>query len=418
MGKSILIIGGGGREHTIGWKLIQSARVSKLYFAPGNAGTATIGENIPIDPANVTGLIHVARKHQIDVTVVGTEAALAAGIVDRFAKEGLAVFGPTQAAARLETSKVWATQFMKRHGLPCPVSETFHDIQKAIAYAEQLKGNCVVKADGLCQGKGVFVCSSPDEAKKALWAIMVEKVFGEAGRRVVIQEKLAGREVSVMAFCDGNRAIPLVPASDYKRIFDGNRGLNTGGMGSIAPANLNKKVLKKIHTLLRQTITSMKKEGLPYRGVLYGGIMLVGDKPYILEYNCRFGDPETQAQLPLLASDLFSIIAAAARGKLTPSMVRWKKKHAVCVVAAARGYPGAFSNGKVISGFEKVTKDKDTVVFHAGTIADNGTIKTNGGRVLGVVAIADSRPTARRKAYAGIQKISFSGMQYRKDIAK
>ena len=412
MKKSILIIGGGGREHAIGWKLKQSPEVGMLYFAPGNAGTAAIGENIAIDAGNVSKLFRFAKKKKIDLTVVGTEAALAAGLVDRFARDGLAVFGPTKNAARLETSKVWATQFMKRHALPCPQSEVFDDVDAAISYAQHLGGNCVVKADGLCQGKGVFICSTVLDAKKALWAIMVEKVFGPAGNRVVIQEKLTGREVSMMAFCDGKKAVPLISASDYKRIFDGDRGLNTGGMGSVAPAKLEEKISKKIHRLLNKTVQSMKKEGFPYRGLLYAGIMLVGSEPYILEYNCRFGDPETQVQLPLLTSDLFPILSSAAVGTLKPTQVTWAKKSAVCVVAAAAGYPGAFSNGKIIKGL-----DTNMMVFHAGTISEGDIVRTNGGRVLGLVGVAQSRAGARKKAYVGVKKISFTGIQYRKDIA-
>lgn len=411
MKRTVLIIGSGGREHAIGWKLKQS--VDTIYFAPGNAGTSMIGENVPIDPIEVGKLVRFAKQHKVSLTVVGTEAALAAGLVDRFARAGLLVFGPTRNAARLETSKVWATKFMKRHTLPCPKSEVFDHVDDAISYAEQLAGVCVVKADGLCQGKGVFICDSVDDAKKALWAIMGEKVFGEAGKRVVIQEKLNGREVSMMAFCDGTRAIPLVAAADYKRIFDGNCGLNTGGMGSVAPVPLGSALRKNIYELLGKTILAMKKEGFPYRGVLYAGIMIVGSVPYILEYNCRFGDPETQVQLPLLQSDLFSILTAAAGGTLTPRMVHWKRKHAVCVVAAARGYPGAYSNGKVIDGLTNI----NTTVFHAGTVLEDGDVITNGGRVLGVVAMGQSRALARKKAYADIKRISFSGMQYRKDIA-
>jgi phosphoribosylamine---glycine ligase len=417
MKKSVLIIGSGGREHAIGWKLAQASDIGTIYFAPGNAGTASIGKNISIDPTNIQKLLTFAKKNHVFLTIVGTEVALEAGIVDKFARAGLTVFGPTQKAAKLETSKVWATEFMKRHHLPCPRSEVFKNIDYALAYAEQLDGKCVVKADGLCQGKGVYVCNSVDEAKKALWAIMVEKVFGKAGAQVVIQEKLVGWEVSMMAFCDGTRAIPLVAASDYKRIFDGDRGLNTGGMGAIAPVSLPAVVQKKIYSLLTKTVASMKKEGMPYKGILYAGIMMVGNTPYILEYNCRFGDPETQVQLPLLSGDLLAILTAAVKGRLTHGLVGWKRKHAVCVVAAAKGYPGAYSNGKTIQGVGNVF-EHGAMVFHAGTVLENNQVKTNGGRVLAVVATGASRSQARTIAYNNIKKISFSGIQFRKDIGK
>lgn len=413
MKKTVFLIGNGAREHAIGWKLRQSPLVGNLYFAPGNGGTLILGENVAINPTDVAKLVRFAKQTKVDLTVVGPEAALAVGLVDQFRKEGLAVFGPTKEAARLETSKVWATEFMSSHDLPSPVSRAFARLDEALEYAETLGGNCVVKADGLCQGKGVYVCNTVEEAKQALWAIMKQRVFGDAGRRVVIQEKLYGREVSVMAFCDGIRAIPLVAAQDYKRVFDHNQGLNTGGMGSLAPANISPSIIKKIHVLLTCTVRAMKHEGLPYRGILYGGMIIVEDTPYFLEYNCRFGDPETQVQLPLLKSDLFPILYAAAAGNLKPSMVRWRSKSAVCVVAAAKGYPGAYVNGKVIRGLDNLV---DAQIFHAGTIREHAQVKTNGGRVLGVVATGKTISDARKKAYRGIKNISFTGMHYRRDI--
>lgn len=412
---SILIIGGGGREHAIGWKLKQSPQVGTLYFAPGNAGTGVIGENVAIDPTNVTKLMQFAKRKKIDFTVVGPDAALAAGITDRFRACGLMIFGPSQKAARLETSKVWSTMFMKRHRLPCPRSEVFDTVKPALSYVIQLKGNCVVKADGLCQGKGVFVCSSVAEAARALKVLMTKKQFGDSGSSVVIQEKLVGQEVSVMAFCDGTRTIPLVAAQDYKRIYDGNRGPNTGGMGGVAPAAVGVPILKEIHALLTRTVLAMKQESLPYHGILYGGMMIVGGTPYFLEFNCRFGDPETQAQLPLLETDLYPILHACATGSLKSNLVRWSQKNAVCVVAVSKGYPGDYVTGYVINGSNTV---ENAYVFHAGTVGDSGRMKTNGGRILGVVALGVSQEQARKIAYDGMEKISFRGMQFRNDIGK
>lgn len=408
---SVLVVGSGGREHAIGWKLRESPAVGEIYFAPGNGGTEDLGENVGIAPTELAKLMRFAKEKKIDLTVVGPEAALAVGLVDRFMKENLTVFGPTRAAARLEASKVWATRFMKRHGLPLPKSQIFDDFDKALLYARQLSGNCVIKADGLCQGKGVFVCDSVSEAGQALSLLMKGRVFEDAGKRIVIQEKLVGQEVSVMAFCDGSRAVPLITAQDYKRVFDDNRGPNTGGMGSIAPSRISPAIIKEVHMLLTRTVKAMKQEGLSYRGILYGGMMIVGNTPYFLEYNCRFGDPETQVQLPLLKSDLFLILYAAASGNLKPSMVRWSRNAAVCVVATSKGYPGAFSTGKAIDGL-----DTRALVFHAGTTKDENRIKTTGGRVFGVVSTGATIDQARKKAYHGIKNISFSGMHYRRDI--
>lgn len=417
MKQSVFIIGSGGREHAIGWKLQQSPLVGKLYFAPGNGGTQEIGQNLLIDPTDVDKLVQFAKSKKIDLTVVGPEATLAAGLTDRFLKEGLKVFGPTQAAARLETSKAWATEFMERHNLPCPKSRIFDQRKEAAKYIQQLRGICVVKADGLCQGKGVYVCHSVDEAKKALYTLMTKKVFGEAGNRIVIQQLLTGQEVSMMAFCDGEKAVPLVAARDYKRIHDGNKGPNTGGMGAIAPPHISSKILNKIHALLHKTVRAMKSENVPFKGILYGGMMIVDETPFFLEFNCRFGDPETQVQLPLLASDFYTILENCVKGNLKPSEVSWSSNIAVCVVAASKGYPERSSKGDVINGLKKSQIHKNTVVFHAGTVQKENMLKTNGGRVLGVVGIGKTQKLARKYAYDRMKNISYSGIQYRKDIS-
>jgi phosphoribosylamine--glycine ligase len=419
MKKNILIIGAGAREHTIGWKLLQSSDVGKLYFAPGNAGTRLIGENVAIKLEDIEGQLQFAKTHDIDFTIVGSEAPLELGIVDLFEREGLHIFGPTQKAALLETSKAWASDFMKRHAIPVPQFRIFDNPKDALRYVEKMEGNCVVKADGLCQGKGVYVCSSMDEAHIAIEELMVKKIFGKSGSRVVIQEKLIGKEISMMAFCDGASAIPLIAAQDYKRIYDGDQGPNTGGMGSVAPANrVSPTLFKKIHRLLTLAVESMREEGVPYHGILYAGVMVVGEDAYIIEFNCRFGDPETQVQLPLLGSDLLPIVEACANGTLTPSLVSWEQKSAVCVVVASGGYPREFETGKIIKGITETTDEGEVLVFHAGTIYEDDQVKTHGGRVLSIVATGESVAQAREKVYRYLQSgISFERAYYRGDIA-
>jgi phosphoribosylamine---glycine ligase len=416
MKKNILIIGSGAREHVIGWKLLQSGDVGRLYFAPGNGGTRSIGENISIGLADCEGLLRFAKDKAIDLTIVGSEAPLEAGLVDIFTQNGLKVFGPTRGAARLETSKAWASDFMARHGLPCPKYRVFDVASEALSYVKKVKGDCVIKADGLCQGKGVFVCSTFPEAQTAIETLMVKKVFGKSGERVIIQEKLNGKEVSMMAFCDGERAVPLIAAQDYKRIYDGDLGSNTGGMGAVAPANRVRPTLfKKIHRLLTLAVDAMKEEGLPYTGILYAGIMVTESGVYILEFNCRFGDPETQVQLPLLESDLLAVVQACTEGRLDASLVRWQTGVAVCVVLASEGYPGTYLTGKTIQETGEV--GGDVTVFHAGTALVKGSMQTHGGRVLSVVAIGSSLTVARESVYRYIKSsVSFDGMYYRKDI--
>jgi phosphoribosylamine---glycine ligase len=415
--RTILIVGSGGREHAIGWKLVQSKYIKKIYFAPGNGGTSTVGENIPIASDDVDKLLHFVKTRNVDCTIVGPEIPLSLGIVNRFTAEKQPIFGPTKEAARLETSKVWAEKFLKRNGLPHPRSQTFNDPASALAYCKKLNGNVVIKADGLCQGKGVFVCNNIDNTETAIRSLMVKKIFGSAGEKIIIQEKLIGKEISVMAFSDGLRVVPLIPASDYKRLKDGNRGPNTGSMGSMAPScNATTVQLKQIHQILSKTVQCMNKEGNRYNGVLYAGVMIAQGKPYILEFNCRFGDPETEVQLPLLKSDLFRIIESCIAGSLSARLVTFKKQVCVCVVLASHGYPGHYLKGVLINGLRTDKQDR-VIVFHSGTKKELSVIKTAGGRVLGITAYGQSIEKARQRVYAHIGKqILFIGMQYRKDI--
>lgn len=414
--KTVLIIGSGGREYALGWKIKQSPVVEKIYFAPGNGGTKDLGENIPIKVEAVVDLLHFAQENQIGLTVVGPEVPLALGIVDEFIKKGLRIFGPTKAAAQLETSKTWAIRFMQENGIPHPISEFFRDVSSALNYIRKLKGRCVVKADGLAAGKGVFVCNNIAGAKKSIKDIMIDKVFGEAGNTLIIQEKLVGREVSVRVFCDGKIAIPIVPAQDYKRAFDHDLGPNTGGMGAFAPASLSPRLLKKMHQLLQLTIERMNEKNMPYIGVLYGGFMIVENEPYVLEFNCRMGDPETQVQLPLLSSDVVLIMEACIDGKLRSEMVEFSHEACVCVVLAAEGYQGKYEKGVPIYGLDA---QNGIMTFHAGTEFNNGKLVTSGGRIVGIAAKSSSMQDARDKVYSVIgNPIHFEDMQYRSDIGK
>lgn len=415
--RDILIIGSGGREHALGWKLKQSTRVRSLYFAPGNGGTAQIGTNVAIAVEDIDALLKFAKSKQIGMTIVGPEAALAKGIVDAFENERLKIFGPSLSAAKLETSKAWALEFMDRHGILHPYSKVFDIYADAVDYAEKQNGKCVIKADGLAQGKGVFVCHSIEESIDALDEIMIKKTFGFAGDRVVIQELLIGREVSAMAICDGTTALPLIFAQDYKSAYDGNKGPNTGGMGSIAPApNMTSTLTKKIHRLLSLIVEGMRKEGKLYKGVLYVGIIVADEDLYVLEFNCRFGDPETQVQLPLLQNDLLDLFDASINERLFKEAIRFSLQSAVCVVLVSDGYPGSYKTGYEIFGIDDEVEN--TLVFQAGTKMHEGKVVTNGGRVLGITGTGSTLRQARQAAYARTEKIRFTGKQYRGDIAR
>ena len=413
----ILVIGNGAREHTIAWKLGLSPRVDSIFVAPGNAGTATLGTNLAIDAADTPGLLVAARQYGVDLTVVGPEGPLASGIVDWFREERLAVFGPTQAAARIESSKAFAKDFMQRHHIPCAESTTFDSYTEAHRFMQSREGPVVVKADGLAAGKGVTMAATRDEAISALDASMNRRVFGEAGGVVVIEELLEGPEVSVFAFTDGRHLSPLVAACDYKRAQDGDRGLNTGGMGSYGPPEFwTAELAEQIEgTIFTPTVRGMVEEGCPYAGVLYGGLMLTRNGPKVIEFNARLGDPETQVVLPRLGSDLADVMLAMAEGDLTKTQIHWSDEACVGVVVASGGYPGDYDTGFPITGLDRASEQ--ALVFHAGTRVLEGEVVTGGGRVLTVVGRGASVAEARERAYNAVRHVEFQGAYYRTDIA-
>lgn len=412
---NILVVGSGGREHSLSWKLSSSSKCEKVFTAPGNGGTSN---NISISTENLDDLATFAKENDC-FTVVGPEAPLADGIVDKFTKMNLKIFGPTSQAAHLESSKIWAKEFMKRNNIPTAKFEIFDDSQKAQDYVNSLDYNVVVKADGLAAGKGVIVCSSKDEAISAINAILVKKTFGDAGNRIVVEERIDGIEASYIALCDGNIAIPMATSQDHKRIYDDDKGPNTGGMGAYSPTPIVDEALaKKIQEqVIDKTVQSMKKEGIPFRGFLYAGIMIKDGEPFVLEYNVRMGDPECQPITMRMDFDLYEYLLASSEGRLSDlPLPSWKKQSAVCIVLASEGYPELYSKGEEIKGLESI---QDGVqVFHAGTKKDNGKILTNGGRVLGITALGDTLESAISNAYSAVDKISWPHKFYRKDIGK
>lgn len=417
---TLLILGSGGREHALAWKLAQAPEVERVFVAPGNGGTATEPrcQNVALDPTDCARLIAFARERGVDFVVVGPEAPLAAGAVDAFAAAGIPAFGPTAAAARIEASKAFARGFMARHGIPSPRYRTFTDYDEAAAFLRNAEFEVVVKASGLAAGKGVIVPDGRDEALEAVAAILLDRRFGAAGDEVVIEERLAGPEVSVLAFCDGEQLAMMPLAQDHKRVFDQDRGPNTGGMGAFAPADLLAPgELAAVEAgILRPTLAGLAAEGTPFRGVLFAGLMLTAAGPKVLEFNCRFGDPETQALLPLLDADLLPILQACTQGRLDPATVRWRQQTAVCVMAAAPGYPGDYARGARIDGLEAAGRLPGVKVFHAGTAPAGGEVVTNGGRVLAVTATGADLSQARASAYQAVASIRFEGMHYRRDI--
>jgi phosphoribosylamine--glycine ligase len=415
----ILVIGAGGREHAIVWKLSQSKVVDKIYCIPGNAGISEVAECLEIESKDISALLDFVKYEWIDLTVVGPEDPLAKGIVDVFQKEGRRIIGPTQAGAQIESSKVFAKDFMKRHKIPTAEYKIFTSYTHAEEYI-RLKGTpIVIKADGLAAGKGVFVCQNYDEAVDALRIIMKEKVFGSAGDKVVIEECLKGQEVSYLVFTDGKSIVPMVTSKDHKRLLDNDEGPNTGGMGTFSPnpavtPELEQEILE---TVIKPTIKGLKSEGIIYKGILYAGLMIVNGKPYVLEFNCRFGDPETQVILPRIETDIIDIFMAISEQRLSKVNVKWSDKASLCVILASEGYPGKYRKGLSIKGLEMVKGLKDVIVFHAGTkFNEEGAIVTSGGRVLGVTALGNDLQEARQKAYSAVGLINFEGMQYRKDI--
>ncbi|MDR0363172.1 MAG: phosphoribosylamine--glycine ligase [Planctomycetota bacterium] len=419
---NVLVVGSGGREHTLAWKLSQSPKVDKVYIAPGNSGCAQAGECVDIDVDNFRLLVRWAREHDIGFVVPGAEAYYVAGIVDAFKGSGISTFGPDQAAAELEGSKIFAKNLMRRHGIPTADYAEFEQIEPALRYLDSRpEGPVVVKADGLCAGKGVIVCRNLGEAKDAVRRMMDGGEFGEAGRRVVIEELLRGQEVTILALTDGKTIAPLASSQDHKAAFDGDAGPNTGGMGAYSPAPVLTDELmdEVVGRILVPTVHAMNEEGRRFRGLLYAGLMLTAGGPKVLEYNVRFGDPETQPVLMRLESDLFDLLMATAQGKLVDREMKWTDDAAVCVVLASGGYPGPYEKGKVVSGLDKAAKHPDTVVFHAGAkLTPRGDVVTDGGRVFGVTALGSTIAEAIGRAYAAVGDVSFEGMRYRTDIGK
>lgn len=416
---NVLIVGSGAREHCLAWKLRQSPRLDSLFVAPGNAGTAAIAENLPVKASDLEGIARAAREQRVDLVVIGPEDPLAAGLVDRLAVEGIAAFGPSRAAAEIESSKVFAKELMARHGIPTAPFAVFERLADARACVSggHGQGPYVVKADGLAAGKGALVTDSTEEALAALESLMVQRELGEAGARVVIEERLTGREVTAHAFTDGRTVVHMPFSCDHKPVFDGDRGPNTGGMGVYSPPSwLDEATAERIRRdATEATVRAMMEEGRPYRGLLYPGIMVTADGPQVLEFNCRFGDPETQALLPRMKSDLLEVLWAVANNRLDEVQVEWSDDACVGVVLASGGYPGQYETGFPIEGLDDV--DDDVLIFHAGTRReDDGTLVTAGGRILTVVATGRTMAEAREKAYRNVERIRFQGMHYRRDI--
>lgn len=418
----VLVIGSGGREHALVWKLAQSSKVSKIYCIPGNDGIAQQAECVQVEGNNVAGIADFAQGARIDLAVVGPETCLSDGIVDEFEKRGMAIFGPSRAAARIETSKVFAKALMKKYGVPTARFKVFESAPEAREFAGRLGAlgvSLVIKADGLAAGKGVVVTDSVGEALRAIDDLMERRVFGGAGRRIVIEERLAGPEVSVLAFTDGKVILPMVPAQDHKRVFDRDQGPNTGGMGAYAPVPLvGGGLMEEVRTkILVPAVAGLAAEGHPYKGVLYAGLMLTSEGPKVIEFNARFGDPETQVILPLLESDLVEVLEATVQGRLAATGLRWKDDCAVTVVMASGGYPGRYEIGKVIQGLDRLKRHPNVTVFHAGTRREKGNWLTNGGRVLNVTAVAPTHQAAAAMAYSALEELAFAGAHYRRDIA-
>jgi phosphoribosylamine---glycine ligase len=414
----ILVIGSGGREHAICWALSKSKRKPKLYCAPGNAGIAQLAECLDILADDIPAIVKWCNAHDPNLVVIGPEVPLCLGLVDELTEEGFQVFGPSKAGAQLEGSKDFTKKLLLENHIPTAKAATFTDYKKALAYVRSQGIPIVVKADGLAAGKGVTVCESLGQAETALEDAMKKKVFGEAGAKVVIEEFLQGEEASILAFVDGECIIPMVSAQDHKRVFEGDKGPNTGGMGSYSPApvvteKINAEVLEKI---LKPTVEALKRMGIVYKGVLYAGLMITPEGPKVIEYNCRFGDPETQVVLPRMKTDFVNVCMAVAQGKLSHLKIEWDDRPAACVVVASKGYPGSYAKGKVIEGLEKAAAHVDSFVFHAGTALEDGKTVTSGGRVLCVTGIGRTVKEALDNAYQAVNEIHFEGAHFRKDI--
>ena len=414
----VLLVGSGGREHAIVWKLKQSPKIDKIYCAPGNAGIAQDAQCVPIGAMEIDKLVSFAKEEGIDFTIIGMDDPLVAGVVDAFEAEGLKVFGPRKNAAIIEGSKAFSKDLMKKYGIPTAKYETFDSYDAAKEYVSKQEMPIVIKADGLALGKGVLICQSLQEAYDALDEIMVDKKFGASGSKVVIEEFLTGPEVSVLSFCDGKTVVPMVSAQDHKRAYDNDEGLNTGGMGTFSPSRIytpeiNEECMK---TIFQPTVDAMAKEGRKFVGVLYFGLMLTKEGMKVIEYNARFGDPETQVILPRLKTDLLEIMEACVEGNLDKIDIKWHDNAAVCVVLASGGYPVEYKKGYEITGLDEVAKRKDIVVFHAGTAEKDGKFVTNGGRVLGITGIGKDLDEAIKIAYEGVEMVDFKDKHFRHDI--
>jgi len=415
----ILLIGSGAREHALAWKLRQSPRLDRLFVAPGNAGTASIAQSLPISPNNIPALIKAGQEKGIDLVVVGPEIPLSLGIVDALQQAGIPAFGPSREATRIESSKVFAKNMMQRYGLPCAQGASFTSFNDACDYVQEQAGPLVVKADGLAAGKGVIMAPSKNQALEALDDIMEKRIFGDAGDQVLIEECLVGKEASLLAFTDGESVVPMIPACDYKRALDGDKGPNTGGMGGYSPSEFFTPELieQVLETIIKPIVRGMVEEGKPYKGVLYTGLMITEEGPKVLEFNARFGDPETQVILPLLKTDLVNIMEAVIEGTLSRINIEWSTDACVGVVMASEGYPGGYETGFHIKGLNDV--DQDVLIFHAGTTInqETGNMITSGGRVLTAVATGKTHADARAQIYRNLSRISFEGYHYRRDIA-
>jgi len=417
----VLVVGGGGREHALVWALKKSKEVKEIFCAPGNGGISRIAKTIPeVKGEDIQRIKEIVVKEKIDLVVVGPENPLALGIADELEKEKIPVFGPSKSASQLESSKVFSKRFMEKYDIPTAEFRVFHDPVSAIKFVEEKGVPIVIKADGLAQGKGVYVAHSMEEAGEAISDIMVKKKFGTSGNKVVIEEYLEGEELSYIAIISDGKIIPLLASQDHKRVYDDDMGPNTGGMGAYAPVPfVTKKIEKKIiNRIFKRALKGMEKEEIRYRGVLYAGLMIVKDEPYVLEFNVRFGDPETQPIVTLMKSDLFPVLFNAATGNLKEEKIEWKDGASLCVIMASSGYPGEYKKGYEIKGLEEVKEGDDLVIFHAGTEFKNGKFYTSGGRVLGVTGVGRDLKEAFEKTYSAVKKITWEGVHYRKDIGR
>lgn len=414
----VLVVGGGGREHTIVWKISQSPKVDKIYCAPGNGGISELAECIPVKATDIEGIVNIAKEKEVDLVMVAPDDPLVMGLVDALEKEGIRAFGPRANAAIIEGSKVFSKELMKKYNIPTAGYEVFDNSKDALEYVRNGSFPTVIKAEGLALGKGVIIANTLEEAESGIHEIMEDKVFGESGSRVVIEEFLTGPEVSVLAFCDGKTVIPMVSAQDHKRAYDNDEGLNTGGMGTFSPSRLydDAKADECMKNIFIPTVKAMATEGRPFKGVLYFGLMMTQNGVKVIEYNARFGDPETQVVLPRLKTDLVEIMEAVIDEKLDTVNIEWEDNAAVCVVLASGGYPVKYQSGYEISGLKDIAKYDDLTVFHAGTKCENGKMVTAGGRVLGITAVADNLDSAIKRAYEGVEMVTFKDCHYRHDI--